>query len=115
MRSPSTGSGIGTQATFCTAGCARIKIFDFLGADFFAAAIDQIFLAPFDHVVPRRMAPHQIAGAVEAVGGKCSGVVFRHAEITAQRVRSAGEQFADFSRRDFVVVVVDQSHFIVRD
>src|SRR5258706_11828818 len=93
---------------------AENEIFNFFGADFFAAAVDQIFLAPFDHVIPRRMAAHEVAGTVKAIGGKSSGIVFRHAKIAAQSIRPAGEKFADLAGHHFVVVVIDQPDFIVR-
>ena len=70
MRSPRSGSGTAMQATFCTAGCERIEVLDLLGADLLAAAVDEVLLAALDHVVARRMLPHQIARAVEAVGGE---------------------------------------------
>src|SRR5256885_5015088 len=54
-------------------------------SDLLAAAVDQVFLAPLDHIAPGRMQPHQVARAVEAVGRELPGVVFRNAEIAAQR------------------------------
>src|SRR5204863_445984 len=40
------------------------EIFDFFGADLFAAAVDKVFLASFDYIISRRMEPHQIAGSI---------------------------------------------------
>jgi len=81
---------------------------------FFAAAIDQIFLSPLDHVVPRGMLPHQVARPVKTVRGEGAGIVLRHAEVAAQGVRTAATQFAHVAERNFVVVFIQNPHFIIR-
>ena len=89
------------------------QVLDLLGADLLAAAVDQVLLAALDHVVARGMLAHQIARAVEAVGGESRGVVLGRAVISAQRVGPAAAEFADFARRHDVVVLVEKPHFVV--
>ena len=90
------------------------QVLDLLGADLLAAAVDQVLLAALDHVVAGRVPPHQVARAVEAVGGERAGVVLRRAEVAAQRVGPAAGQLADFAAAHLVAVVVDQPHLVVR-
>src|SRR5581483_6423442 len=89
------------------------EVLDLLGADLLPAAVDEVLLAPLDHVVARRMAAHQVAGAVEAVRRELLRVVFRHAVVAAQRVRPAAGELADLSRRDLAAFIVDEAHLVV--
>ena len=114
IRSPSTGSGIRHAGDVLHRRMLQDQVLDLLGADLLAAAVDQVLLAALHHVVPRRMLPHQIARAVEAVGRERPRVVLRRAVVAAQRVRSARAELADLAERHLVVVVVDQPHLVVR-
>ena len=62
--------GHGNAGDVLHRGMREDQVLDFLGADFFAAAVDQVFLAALDHVVAGRMLAHQVAGTVEAIGGE---------------------------------------------
>src|SRR4029077_9747958 len=67
------------------------EVLNFLGTDFFAAPVNEILLSSFHHIVPRRMTPHQIPRAIKAISRERSGIVLRHAEVTAERVGTAGQ------------------------
>ena len=54
IRSPSTGSGTGTHATFSTAGWAEDQVLDLLRGDLLAAPVDQVLAPPGHHVVAAR-------------------------------------------------------------
>ena len=93
---------------------AQDQILDLLGADLLAAAVDEVLLATFDHVVAGRMFPQQVTASVKAVGGERTLVVLGGAEVAAQRVRAARQQFADLAVGHIVIVLVDQAHLVVR-
>src|SRR5665213_2508520 len=60
------------------------------------------------------MAPHQIAGAVEAVLRELSRVVFGHAVVAAQRVRTSHRQLSDHSVWDLAPFLIGEPHLVVR-
>ena len=90
------------------------QVLDLLGADFLAAAVDEVLLAPLDHVIARGVLAHEIARAIKAVARERLGVVFRHAVVAAQGVRAAADQLADLAWTYLASFVVDQAHFVVR-
>ena len=90
------------------------QVFDFFGADFFAAAIDEVFLSSLHDVVAGFVPAHQVAGTVKSIGSERAGIVFRNAEVTSQRVRAAAAEFADFAAENFAIVIVEQAHFVIR-
>src|SRR6202050_1145852 len=63
--------------------------FDFLGIDFFAAAIDQILDASFDDQIASAAAAHQVAGLIESVGAESLEVAILSAVVAANRIWSA--------------------------
>src|SRR5919106_5716573 len=76
-------------------GMGENEIFNFFRADFFSAPVDQVLLAPFDEIISRWMAAHQVARPVKAVGRKRPGIILRHAIVAPQRIRAAREKFTD--------------------
>src|SRR5262249_16431555 len=90
------------------------QVLDLLRADLLAAAIDQVFLPPLDDVVPRRMAAHQVAGHVKAVGCERPSVVFGDAVIATERVGPAHEQLPNFTVLDRLTLLIHENDFVVR-
>ena len=93
---------------------AQQQVFDLFGGNLFATAVDLIFLAPLHGDVALLIDGDQIAGAVETVGIKGAGVVFRAVEIAAEGVRPAGHQTPCFATWQRVAVLVRHPHFVIR-
>ena len=80
----------GRRRRSARAGWPRMRFSISSARDLLAAAVDQVLLAARDDVVAGRVPPHEVAGAVEAVGGERARVVLRRPEVAAQRVRARG-------------------------
>src|SRR5216683_3988248 len=89
------------------------KVFDFLGADFFAAAVDEVFLPSLHDIIAGFVPPHQVTGAVKSIRRERASIVFRNAEVTPQCIWAAAAKLADFPAEDFAIVIVKNPHFVI--
>src|SRR5260221_14792400 len=94
-------------------GMREDQILDLLGADLLPAAVDEVLLPAFDHVIARRVQAHQVAGTVEAVGRELPRIVFGYAVVAAQRIRPAAGQLTDFAPGDLPALFVHELHLVV--
>ncbi len=60
------------------------------------------------------MLPHQVARPVKAVRGESAGVILRHTEVAPQCVRAAAAQFTYLAKRNFLALIIRNSHFVIR-
>ncbi len=93
-------------------------MFELLAIYLFVAAADDVFGAAGEGVdgLPIDLAfYHQVAGAVEAVGGKSFQVAFGGVVVAAQRVGAAAGEFTRFVEADFAVGAgLHEADFIAR-
>ena len=89
------------------------QVFDLLRRNLLTPAIDEIRLSTFHHVISRWVLAHQIAGSIEAVRGKRTGIVLCRIEVASQRIGAASAKLAHFTELDQLVIFTQQHHFVV--
>ena len=89
-------------------------VLDFLGRNLFAGPVDVVPGPALHDQVPGRQSPHDVAGAVVAVGGEGTFVGGRVVVVGAQRVGAAGGQVAGFAIGDGAVIVVHDADLVIR-
>src|SRR6266853_917507 len=87
--------------------------FDFLGVDFLAASIDQIFNSSFDDQISRQIEPHEVTGSIVSIGAECFAVPLRRAVVAANGVGAATPKLANLTGRDLDSVTIDNPDFVV--
>ena len=90
---------------------AQNVIFDFLAADLFAAAIDDVLQPSLDIQIAVDP-PHHVAHAVVAVAGERGAVFLRSVIVAANGIGAAADQLANLAIGHVVAVLVDNADFI---
>src|SRR5699024_12615412 len=110
---PQVGVGDGDDGSVVHPRVGQDVVLPLFGADLLPAPVELVLGASGDDEVSGRVSAHDVAGAVETVGGEGGGVVFGGSVVAADGVGAACQEVAGFTLGNRVVVVVDDADLVV--
>ena len=87
-------------------------ILDLLGRDLLSTTVDLVLRAPLHHQVAVTPAPHDVSGTVKATVVERFGI--QAAEVSADRIWTAGPEIATFSGGDQFSGVIPDLDLVAR-